>query len=176
MLAIPSFCSSEKFSRRHEGSCERDRSSHCSIASSWPDRCSARHNLPTRCSRRPHSQRFPILPSAHARFLPRPNEGSANGANAKPTGLPASVSHQGRICAAGNRSWHCELNPVGRAVVVHSGRLRRRSGFGGLAALLTVATDGPQGVRSHAHAQHEPLETRRASDALPFRPGLHKRA
>src|SRR5205807_6704891 len=105
-----------------------------------------RHYLPTRCSRRPHSQRFPILPSAHARFLPRPNEGSANGANAKPTGLPASVSHQGRICAAGDRSWHCELNPVGRAVVVHSRRLRRRSGFGGLAALLTVATDGPQGV------------------------------
>ena len=48
---------------------------------------------------------------------------SANGANAKPTGLPASVSRQGRVCAAGNRSRHCELDPVGRAVVVHSRRL-----------------------------------------------------
>jgi hypothetical protein len=53
----------------------------------------------------------------------------ANGANAKPTGLPGSASRQGRVCAAGNRSRHCELDPVGRAVVVHSRRLRRRVSF-----------------------------------------------
>jgi hypothetical protein len=45
-------------------------------------------------------------------------------------------------------------------VVVHSRRLRRRSGFGGLAALLTVATDGPQGVLTETLGMRSPSSAR----------------
>jgi hypothetical protein len=57
--------------RRHECSCERGQPLQCFIASPSPDRFPARRNLPARCSRPPHSQRFLILQSAHAPFLPR---------------------------------------------------------------------------------------------------------
>src|SRR5215471_19320828 len=67
----------------------------------------------------------PLLRPAFSQSTAR---GYANGANAKPTGPPASVSRQGRVCDAGNRIRHCELDPVGRAVVVHSRQLRGRSG------------------------------------------------